>query len=97
VRGEALLPWLPSRALTEEEAQQVELGRPIPRGALAPPSFPLPEGFAGPGAAPPESVLPGGPRAGPAPIRGLCGGLLRVLLRERGDRLALRTDLGGGV
>jgi tRNA pseudouridine55 synthase len=96
VRGEGLLPWLPNRLLTEEEAQRVELKRPIPRSVLGAPSWPLPEGFAGPGATPPAalgSVL----HPEPPPIRGLCGDRLRVLLRERGDHLVLRTDLGGGV
>ena len=100
VRGEALLPWLPSRALSEEEAQRVELKRAIPHGVLEAPVWPLPEGFAGPGALPPPeltSVLPGGRKGGAAPIRGVCGGALRVLLRERGAELVLLTDLGGGL
>lgn len=100
VRGAALLPWLPSRTLTEEEAQRVELKRAIPRGVLEAPAWPLPEGFAGPGALPPPellSVLQGERKGSPAPIRGLCGGALRVLLRERGADLVLHTDLGGGL
>ncbi len=96
IRGEQLLPWLPNRLLTEEEAQRAELKRPIPRGVLGAPAWPLPEGFAGPGAVPP-APLAGGRPGEPAPIRGLCGGKLRVLLRERQGHLALRTDLGGGV
>jgi tRNA pseudouridine55 synthase len=99
VPGARMLPWLAARALTSEEAKRVELGRPIERGQLAPPTFPLPAGFAGPGKGPPQeliSVLPKQAKVEPAPIAGLCEGALRVLLRERGASLVLRTDLGGG-
>ncbi len=45
--GEALLPWLPSRLLTDREEKLVAMGKPIGIGALHPPSWPLPEGFPG--------------------------------------------------
>jgi len=86
--GPDLLPWLPSRLLTEQEASAVELRRAIPRGEIVPAPFALPSGFPGPGA---------DARDRTAPIRGLCDGKLRVLLRERGADLALHTDLDGGV
>ena len=92
VRGSALLPWLPSRALTEEEAIRAELRRPIPCGVIDPPAWPLPEGFAGP-----DAQVPRRARTEPPPVRGLCGGKLRLLLRARGDQLLLRTDLDGGI
>jgi tRNA pseudouridine55 synthase len=82
VEGGAILPWLPSRDLSEEEACRAELGRPIPRGALADPVWPLPPGFPGPD---------------PCPVLGLCGGRLRVLLRAEGALLRLQRDLGGGI
>jgi tRNA pseudouridine55 synthase len=88
IRGEALLPWLPSRQLTHAEANAVELRRPIPRGEIALPTFNLPNGFPGPGAAEHER---------PAPIRGICDGQLRLLLRARGNELVLATDLDGGI
>ena len=92
VRGAGLLPWLPSRQLSEEEAIRAELRRPLPRGAIAAPAWPLPTGFAGP-----DAQVPRGARADSAPILGLCAGRLRLLLRARGDELLLRTDLGGGT
>ncbi len=88
IRGEALLPWLPSRQLTHAEANAVELRRAIPRGEIAPPLFGLPDGFPGPGATEHDR---------PAPIRGICDGQLRLLLRARGNELVLGTDLGGGI
>ena len=88
VGGAALLPWLASRELTEAEAIRAELKRPIARGVITPPPRPLPEGFAGPGAAEGEA---------PAPLRGLLDGKLRLLLRARGGELVLHTDLLGGV
>ena len=74
----------------------MELKRPLPRGVLGAPAWPLPPGFAGPGEVPPAG-LGGALQREPPPIRGLCAGKLRVLLRERGDHLVLPTDLGGGV
>ena len=88
IRGEALLPWLPSRRLTGEEASAAELRRPIARGEIESPTVALPAGFPGPGAA---------ERDRPAAIRGLHGGQLRLLLRARGDELVLQTDLDGGL
>ena len=45
--GEALLPWLPSRLLTDREEKLVAMEKPIGKGELRPPSWPLPEGFPG--------------------------------------------------
>ena len=92
IRGAALLPWLPSRALTEEEVARAGLKRPLPRGTIASPEWPLPAGFAGP-----DAQVPRGALAEAAPIRGLCGDRLRLLLRARGDQLVLRTDLDCGI
>ncbi len=45
IQGERLLPWAPSRRLTESERRAVRLEAPVPRGSLEPASWPLPVGF----------------------------------------------------
>ena len=47
--GEALLPWLPSRLVTDREEKLIAMGKPIgPGGAQRPPEWPLPAGFPAP-------------------------------------------------
>lgn len=48
VTGRALLPWLPSRALTDDEAIALESGRAIAQGSIDAPIAPLPAGFPAP-------------------------------------------------
>jgi tRNA pseudouridine55 synthase len=45
--GEALLPWLPSRLVTDREGKLIAMGKPIGPGPVQPPAWPLPEGFPG--------------------------------------------------
>jgi tRNA pseudouridine55 synthase len=47
VPGDELLPWWPSRILTDQELGTLRGGDPIPEGHLLPPSWPLPDGFPG--------------------------------------------------
>ena len=44
VKGRDLAPWLPSRALSAEEVEDLREGRPIPRGGIEAPEFRL-DGF----------------------------------------------------
>jgi tRNA pseudouridine55 synthase len=71
IRGAALFPWCASRALDASELAALETGGPIAVGAVQPPDWSLPAGFPDPS----------------PPIRGLHGGELRALLREREGRL----------
>lgn len=43
--GEALLPWLRVRVLSDAEMGEIRRERPIPLGKLGPPGWRLPEGF----------------------------------------------------
>jgi tRNA pseudouridine55 synthase len=84
VDGAGLLPWLPSRALTDQEVGALRGGQQIPRGRIAPPSWPLPTGF------PP----------GPEKVRGFHLGRLAWLLRsisEEPQRLSVETELRAGL
>jgi tRNA pseudouridine55 synthase len=64
--GRDLLPWAPTRVLTDGEVGDLRQGRPVPPGVILPPDWPLPGGF------PPAH----------APVRGLHLGKLACLLRE---------------
>ncbi|GAC1337198.1 MAG: hypothetical protein NVSMB23_03350 [Myxococcales bacterium] len=81
VLGESLLPWCSSRVLSDREAREVVARRPIARGALLDPAWPLPPGFPDP----------------EADVRALHGGKLIALLRRRGATLAPVLLLGAGV
>ena len=48
IEGEALLPWLPSRLVTDREEKLVAMEKPIGPGPLRPPEWPLPAGFPAP-------------------------------------------------
>jgi tRNA pseudouridine55 synthase len=81
VQGEDLAPWCPSRVLDDAEADHLLHGRPVPLGELRPGSWLLPEGFPDPG----------------APVRGLHGGRLVALLREKDGGLWTCANLRGGL
>jgi tRNA pseudouridine55 synthase len=79
--GEALLPWCPSRLLTDEEAEHLSHGRAIPIGESVSATWPMPEGFPDPG----------------APLRALHGGRLVALLKPTVDGLRTFANLRGGL
>jgi hypothetical protein len=43
--GDAVLPWLPIKRLTDAEWSRVRLGEQVPHLGLEPPAWPLPRGF----------------------------------------------------
>jgi tRNA pseudouridine55 synthase len=69
--GGELLPWCPSRQVTQRELNLLRSHREIPLGEIAPPAWPLPSGFPDP----------------EAPIRALLEGKLVALLRVRDAKL----------
>jgi tRNA pseudouridine55 synthase len=71
VRGAALFPWCASRTLDASDLAALEKGEPIAALAVQPPDWSLPRGFPDPW----------------APVRGLHGGELCALLREREGKL----------
>lgn len=77
LRGPAVMPWAPTRLLDDAEAQQVELGRTIPRGELLPPDWRVPAAF-------PDPL---------APARAVHRGRLVALLAEREGLLKPVVDL----
>ena len=81
LRGRDLLPWLPTRILTDQDVGELRGGRPIPAATLLPPEWPLPEGFP----------------ATDTSARGFHQGRFRFLLRPEGDRLAAINALGSGL
>jgi len=82
IQGEGLLPWLTSRRLEASEADALRHGRPIPRGEVRPPDWPVPAGFPDPA----------------GPIRGLFEGSLVAMLKPEGaDQLATFANLRGGL
>jgi tRNA pseudouridine55 synthase len=77
-----ILPWLPARVLSSEEAAELRKTNSISLGELFPPDWPIPEGF------PPT----------PDPlIRGFLEDRLSFLLSQKDDRLAFHTALTGGL
>ena len=81
VQGEGLLPWCPSRPLSETDADALKHGRAIARGEVLAPSWPVPAGFPDP----------------EGPLRGLHRGKLVALLREQEGQLASFANLRGGL
>ena len=79
--GTDLLPWCPSRLLSDEEAEHLGHGRTIPVGETRPATWALPEGFPDPG----------------APLRALHGGRLVALLRPAEEGLRTIANLRGGL
>ena len=81
VTGADLVPWCPTRDLTDGEAEHLNHGRAIPQGELLPATWALPEGFPDPG----------------APIRALHQGRLVALLKPTEDGLRTFANLRGGL
>lgn len=79
--GSDLLPWCPSRLLSDEEAAHLAHGRAIPVGEASPAAWALPEGFPDPG----------------APLRGMHGDRMVALLRPAEDGLRTFANLRGGL
>ena len=76
-----LLPWAPSRELSDHEVGELRQARPIPAGELLAPDWRVPERFPKP----------------EAPVRGFHGGKLVFLLLREGERLGVITALSGGL
>lgn len=81
VTGLDLLPWCPSRVLSDEEADHLAHGRAIPLGEALPASWMLPEGFPDPA----------------APLRALHGDRLVALLKPSESGLRTFANLRGGL
>ncbi|WP_306591763.1 tRNA pseudouridine(55) synthase TruB [Geothrix sp. 21YS21S-4] len=81
IAGADLLPWCPTRLLSDEEAAHLAHGRAIPVGESHPAMWSLPEGFPNPG----------------APLRALHEGRLVALLRPVEDGLRTFANLRGGL
>lgn len=79
--GADLLPWCPSRDLSDGEADHLSHGRAIPVGRSAPAAWAMPDGFPDPG----------------APLRALHGGRLVALLKPAEDGLRTFANLRGGL
>lgn len=79
--GADLLPWCPSRLLTDEEADHLSHGRAIPTGGFASATWAMPEGFPDPG----------------APLRALHEGRLVALLKPAEGCLRTFANLRGGL
>ncbi len=81
VGGADLLPWLSSRALTDQDLGDLRKGEPISQGLLSTPAWPLPHGFP-----------PGEER-----VRAFHRGRLAALLRPVEHGLVLDVELRGGL
>jgi len=81
IHGEGLLPWCPSRLLSDDEALRLSRGQPIPTGAVRPPDAPVPPGFPDP----------------QGPVRGFHKGKLVAMLRVENDQLVTFANLRGGL
>jgi tRNA pseudouridine55 synthase len=79
--GADLLPWCPSRLLSDEEADHLTHGRVIPMGEAEPATWAMPEGFPDPG----------------APLRAMHAGRLVALLKPIEDGLRTFANLRGGL
>lgn len=79
--GADLLPWCPSRLLSDEEADHLSHGRLIPLGESLPPTWAMPEGFPDPG----------------APLRAMHQGRLVALLKPGEGGLRTIANLRGGL
>jgi len=79
--GSDLLPWCPSRELSDTEADHLSHGRAIAVGQATPATWALPEGFPDPG----------------APLRALYEGRLVALLKPAEEGLRTFANLRGGL
>ena len=79
--GAELLPWCPSRLLSEVEADHLSHGRLIPLGESQPATWTMPAGFPDPG----------------APLRALHEGRLMALLKTTEEGLRTFANLRGGL
>jgi len=79
--GSDLLPWCPSRLLSDEEAEHLSHGRAIPVGEAVPATWSMPAGFPDPG----------------APLRAMHDGHLVALLKPTVDGLRTFANLRGGL
>ncbi len=79
VRGRDILPWAPSRIITDAEVGQLRRGEPITVGKISPPTWPLPGGFPDP----------------QSPIRGFHLERFLYLLQSTGSELSVLTYLPG--
>jgi tRNA pseudouridine55 synthase len=79
--GADLLPWCPTRALSDEEAEHLGHGRLIALGEALPPSWAMPEGFPEPG----------------APLRAMHEGRLVALLKPGEGGLRTFANLRGAL
>ncbi|MGA9526008.1 MAG: tRNA pseudouridine(55) synthase TruB [Myxococcaceae bacterium] len=84
VGGAELLPWLPSRGLTDQDLGALRKGESIPRGRVEPPAWPLPAAF-----------LPGEPDQ--ERVRAFHRDRLSALLRPAEGGFALELELRGGL
>jgi tRNA pseudouridine55 synthase len=81
VHGRDLLPWAPSRTLSDAEVGELRQKRTIPLGDLIAPTWRVPDGFPDPA----------------APVRGFHLGKLVFLLRIDGERLRVLSALPAGL
>ena len=79
--GSDLLPWCPSRLLSDEEAEHLSHGRAIPVGEAIAATWSMPAGFPDPG----------------APLRAMHDGHLVALLKPTVDGLRTFANLRGGL
>jgi tRNA pseudouridine55 synthase len=81
MHGRDLLPWLPSRLLTDQEEGDLRKGSAIPVGELTPPDWTLPAGFPQPAAV----------------VRGFHQEMFRFLLSPHDGKLQVFSQFRGGI
>jgi len=81
LNGAELLPWCPSRLLSDEEAEHLSHGRVIAMSETHPATWALPDGFPDPG----------------APLRAMHDGRLVALLKPSEGGLRTFANLRGGL
>ena len=81
LHGRDILPWCPSRILTDMEIGDFRQDRDIPEKELLPPDWPLPSGFPDP----------------EAPVRGFHQDRLSFLMKRTEGRLQIITPFRGGL
>ncbi len=79
--GAGLLPWCPTRELSDDEADHLSHGRRIALGAAQPPTWAMPDGFPDPG----------------APLQAMQAGRLVALLKATDEGLRTFANLRGGL